>query len=102
MVLPGQLEPLALLVPQDRLALRELPDLRAPPDRKVLLARQDRPELTAQQARLALQELLEPLDLPVPREPREILDPQDLLDLPDRLVPQERAVPQDLRAVRQR
>ena len=30
MVLPGQLEPLALLVPQGRLALRGLPDLQVP------------------------------------------------------------------------
>ena len=81
---------------------RGLPDLQVPLGRKVLLAQQDRPELTAQQARLALQELLEPLDLPVPREPREILDPQDLLDLPDLRGPQERADPQDRRAVRQR
>ena len=99
MVLPGQLEPLALLVPQDRLALRELPDL---PDHRVLLARQDPREPTAQQVRQDPPGLLEPQDLPVPREPRGILDLQDLLGLLDLLGPREQAVPQDRRAARQR
>lgn len=99
MVLPGQLEPLALLVPQDRLALRELPDL---PDHRVLLARQDPREPAVQQVRLDPPGLLEPQDLQDPREPREILDPQDLLDLPDLRGLREQADPQGRRAVRQR
>ena len=96
--LPDQPEPLALLDPRGLLVLRELPAL---PDRRVLLARQDPREPTVQQVRRDPPGLPEPQDLPVPREPRGILDLQDLLDLLARPGLQEQADPQDRRAVRQ-